>query len=1114
LAIIVIRSHTAALRTLASLRRFEAGAQRHATAGRYSRQEFGGSGDTSPSSASRAPRVRGPAGTTLARPEASVLDTDADQGKGWNRGSMLASNYERVPRATELEQRIETELVTHLVRQAPTGFLTGTLAVAAVILVLWNAAPRNILLLWLGSIGLLTTPAFVVVWRFLRAEDVSGRITAWRRAVTVAYGLAGVGWGAATMLLYPRVPMPEQLFLLFVLGGSGVGGMAALSPVRAAFIAYLTATFLPMIGQLLAEGSLSSVATGLLLLTFWVATIVLASELRAQLVRSLKLRFENLELIDDLSRAKEEAEAASRTKSLFLANMSHELRTPLALILGPTRRLLTSGAGEEETRRDLETVERNAQALLKHVNDLLDVGKLQAGRMELDRSRLDLIELVRRTTSLFEVVARERDIDLSVETPDSLALMADPAKLERVLLNLLSNALKFVPEGGRVRVGLSVDRDEVVLSVEDNGPGVPVHLREAIFEWFRRGDEETTRRFGGTGLGLAIAKELVERHGGCIEVGEGRDGGALFRVKLPLTPEVASGGAAGASPAGGAVRDGLDELARQTVAELRPHTEPARAIHGSGNQGLVLVLEDNPEMSRFLVDSLAPHYRVATAFDGREGLERALELQPDLILSDIMMPVMGGDALVRELRARPELEGVPIIALTAKADDELRVRLLREGAQDFLTKPIACEELRARVANFVMLKRTRDVLQDALSSRSRDLATLADELAAANRAKDEFLAVLSHELRTPLTPILSWSLLLREGRLDAQASERALKAIERNARLQARIVEDLLDVSRAITGKLRLELRPITLEPLIQAAIDTVRPAAEAKGVFLELGVDHETGVVSADTERLQQVVWNLLANAIKFTPRDGRVEVRLTNVGEHVRVTVSDNGAGIPPHVLPRLFERFWQADSSTTRTQGGLGLGLAVARHIVDLHGGTVRAESDGRGCGATFTVMLPLLSSGSSVDDLHPRILVDDQTTARPPRFHGLKVLVVDDDQDTCDLVGAVLQRAGAEVRTCLSASEALATMDGWMPDVLVSDIGMPEEDGYTLVRRVRARMTEEGRRIAAVALTAYGRNEDRIKALSAGFQVHVGKPIEPSLLISVVASVSGHSPGAPQ
>jgi signal transduction histidine kinase len=696
-------------------------------------------------------------------------------------------------------------------------------------------------------------------------------------------------------------------------------------------------------------------------------------------------------------------------------------------------------------------------------------------------------------------VVRERGVELSVQTPDSLRLVADPEKIERVLLNLLSNAMKFVPDRGRVQVVLRDDGDDAVLSVEDDGPGVPVHLREAIFERFRRGGEETAWSFGGTGLGLAIAKELVECHGGRIEVGDGARGGALFRVILP---RVSEGILAGAERP--VERAALDEVERQTVAELRARSEAPVAMQGNGGQGLVLVIEDNAEMSRFLVECLTPAYRVATAFDGTQGLEKALALRPDLILSDVMMPAMGGDALVRALRSRPELEDIPIIVLTAKADDELRLELLREGAQDFLTKPVASEELRVRVANCVMLKRTRDVLRGALSSQTRDLATLADELAAANRAKDEFLAVLSHELRTPLAPILISSFLLREGRLDAAGSARAVHAIERNAKLQARIVDDLLDVSRAITGKLRVNARPIVLEPVIEAAIESVAAAAEAKGITVDAGLGPEVGVVSGDPERLQQVVWNLLSNAIKFTPRGGRVEVRLARVGEHVELTVSDNGAGFEADLLPRLFERFWQADSSTTRAHGGLGLGLAVVRHLVELHGGTVRAESAGEARGASFSVTLPLLAPGES----HPPAS-EGAASGPSPQLHGLKVLLVDDDRDTCDVVGAVLQDAGAEVRTCLSASQALLALDRWLPDILVSDIAMPGEDGYSLIRKIRARRTEEGGSVPAVALSAYGRQDDRMKALSAGFQVHLGKPIEPNRLVSVVASIATYA-----
>src|SRR5688572_3531233 len=309
---------------------------------------------------------------------------------------------------------IRTELARYVVRQAPTGFAIGVVAVALITLVLWNAAPHGALVLWLATISVLTLPSSLIVRRFGRCPDPSERIRTWERLLTAAYGLAGMGWGAAAFLLYPRVAMPYQLFLLFIIGGSGVSGMAALAPVRSAFFAYLTATFLPMIAILVLTGTLSSVATAFLLLAFGVSTMGLASRIRDLLVRSLRLRFENLELIDDLSTAKEAAEAASRTKTQLLANMSHELRTPLALILGPVRKLL-SGTFDARTRRALETVERNAQALLKHLSDLLDVAKLETDRFAVERTPIDLVALVRRTASLFEVVASERRIALTVE---------------------------------------------------------------------------------------------------------------------------------------------------------------------------------------------------------------------------------------------------------------------------------------------------------------------------------------------------------------------------------------------------------------------------------------------------------------------------------------------------------------------------------------------------------------------------------------------------------------------------------------------------------------------------------------------------------------------------
>ncbi len=392
----------------------------------------------------------------------------------------------------------------------------------------------------------------------------------------------------------------------------------------------------------------------------------------------------------------------------------------------------------------------------------------------------------------------------------------------------------------------------------------------------------------------------------------------------------------------------------------------------------------------------------------------------------------------------------------------------------------------------------------AALQRERQARRDAEE---ASRAKDEFLAVISHELRTPLTPILTWSRLLRTGKLDPGATERALAAVERAARSQARLIEDLLDVSRVTSGKLRLDVRQIELSPVVEAAVESVRPAADAKGIRFALVLDRNAGMVSGDAERLQQVVWNLVSNAIKFTPRGGRVQVRLQAVNSHVELAVSDTGQGIPADFLPHVFERFRQADSSSTRAHGGLGLGLAIVRHLVELHGGRVHAESAGEGKGSTFIVELPLaiMHRQPGPDRVHPR--AGDALPFDPPRTLGnVKILIVDDEPDTLDTLRAVLERAGAQVRTAGSAPEALGALDEWRADVLISDIGMPDEDGYALIRKVRALDPERGGYIPAVALTAYARMEDRLKVLSSGFQMHLPKPVEPAELIAIMANLS--------
>ncbi len=409
----------------------------------------------------------------------------------------------------------------------------------------------------------------------------------------------------------------------------------------------------------------------------------------------------------------------------------------------------------------------------------------------------------------------------------------------------------------------------------------------------------------------------------------------------------------------------------------------------------------------------------------------------------------------------------------------------------------------------VQLKRAEEERSELLRKErlARETAETAD------RAKEEFLAVLSHELRTPLNAVYGWARLLQGGELrDEALVARALDAIVRNSDVQVQLIDDLLDLSRIASGKMRLDVKSLDMEDVVRGALDAVRPAADAKLIHIETVLDPGAGLVHGDPSRLQQVVWNLAMNAVKFTPRGGRVLLLLRRADDHVELVVRDTGQGIAPDVLPHVFERFRQADSSSTRRHGGLGLGLALVRHLVELHGGEVAASSEGEGRGATFTVALPAADAEVPAEPVTPPPPHDASDAVSAPatqRLEDVRVLVADDDKDAVALAEAILTRAGAQVRTCLSAADALDQLQRWRPDVLVSDVEMPVEDGYSLIRKVRALGEAEGGNTPAIALTAYGRAQDRKRALAAGYVMHVPKPVDPGELTSIVASVVGRS-----
>ncbi len=569
----------------------------------------------------------------------------------------------------------------------------------------------------------------------------------------------------------------------------------------------------------------------------------------------------------------------------------------------------------------------------------------------------------------------------------------------------------------------------------------------------------------------------------------------------------------------------------------------------------ILLVDDHEEnlltLEAILVD---PSYNLVRASSGRAALKEVLKRDFALILLDVAMPDLDGYETAELIRTRERSRETPIIFLTANYRSDAHVfRGYSVGAVDYLFKPFSPEILQSKVAVFVelflkreALKRQRQALlhahqelEDRVRARTRELAEAnqllreevderkrieAQRLAlleserraraeaeAVNRLKDEFLATLSHELRTPLNAILGWSFLLTSSKSDKAMMERAIGVIRNNALAQSQLIEDILDVSRIIGGKLRLKLGRVQLREVIDAAFDSVSLAAQAKALTIDRHIEDLEPIVG-DQDRLQQIVWNLLSNAVKFTPREGRVVVRLERRGDEVVLAVEDTGIGIPTHFLPFVFDRFSQADPGATRRHGGLGLGMAIVRYLVELHGGTVKAESPGENAGATFTIVLPVGLELETDDDLAPPAAspVADLSIEDLPSLDGISVLVVDDDTDSRNVLCQLLENQGATVAMASSTSDAFARFTHLRPDVLVSDIGMPEEDGYTLIRRVRALADNEGGNVPAIALTAYASLEDATAALTAGYQRHISKPIDVAQLIGAVGELIVSAP----
>lgn len=672
-----------------------------------------------------------------------------------------------------------------------------------------------------------------------------------------------------------------------------------------------------------------------------------------------------------------------QTKSRFFANLSHELRTPLALILGPVDELLAGDGLPPDGREGLEVVRRNAQMLRTYVDDLLDLSRLDAGRMTLDYREADLAQLVRFVADHFVSASTLQGVALRVVAPDSLAAQVDAPKVRRILFNLMSNAFKHAPDRtGRVEVVLRADDGRAVVDVTDNGQGVPAPMRQSIFERFIQGDDP--HRSAGTGLGLAIAKEFVALHGGSITVDDAPNAGAVFRVVLPL-----------AAPDGVRVKPVAAVLDISDMAPVhRRAPAPMASGHDLGSMSgsadpadedalpLVLIVEDNPDLRAFIAKALRNVARIALAEDGAEGIASAVQLRPDLVLTDIMMPNMTGDRMVAEMRRHPDLSDIPVMVLSARADEPLRIRLLQGQAQDYLIKPFATDELSARVSNLLQVKRARDVLRAEVSSRQENLELLAEEVAALNRAlrhaademrvardkaeqaskaKSAFLNMVSHELRTPLTQ-LDLQLALLRRRLKDALDEKQSEILSWSAGSLQRLtglVESVLNYIHIESGRVVVKPERFSLTELVSDACADLRHAASMRGLAFAIEADNALPPLVSDPTLVRLVVRNLVDNAVKYTA-EGAVTVRLAVAEGRHSVAVADTGPGIAPELHQRMFEPFELFEDIDHKHTPGIGLGLALVKELASTLGGQISLAS-AVGQGSTFTIDLPNLEWG---------------------------------------------------------------------------------------------------------------------------------------------------------
>jgi signal transduction histidine kinase len=911
-----------------------------------------------------------------------------------------------------------------------------------------------------------------------------------------------------------------------------------------------------------------------------------------------------------------------RAKTAFFSNVSHEFRTPLTLLLGPTREALASAQAlpPEDVQR-WQLVERNAQRLLTLVNTLLEFSRIEAGRVEASYEPIDLAVLTADLASVFRSAIEAAGLRLQIQL-ESLAqpVYVDREMWEKIILNLLSNALKFTFEG-EIAVVLRGRGDRAELQVTDTGTGIPADQLPRIFDRFHRVQGARSRTHEGTGIGLALVHELVKLHGGQVSVESSLGTGTTFTVSVPFgsshlpKDRVAAHGTAMSTAlvthpiAVEAQRWTRDSASARSAGLPIPSAPPAGDTAFSDAR--VLIADDNADMRDYLERLLSQRWKVATAADGQAALESVLQDPPDLVLSDVMMPRLDGFGLLAALRSNAETAAIPVVLVSARAGEEAQVEGRRAGANDYLVKPFSAKELLARVESqlalgelrktdqrhreelkrlfmgapvFICLlrgpdhvfelandayvrlvgrqvvgKSVRAVLPEleeqgfirlldrvyqtgepytgsevrvlfrrpgqATATESwvtftyeafRDFAgridgiavfgsdvtemvlarhrmeALAEQAQQADRRKDEFLAMLGHELRNPLAPIATAVKLMA-----LRGDERSLRerqVIERQVAHLSRLVDDLLDVSRIAQGKIHLSTQLLDIAEIAAKAVEMASPLFEHKAHQLDIAVPRGALFVDGDPVRLAQVIGNLLTNAARYTQPRGNVRLSAAREGDDVVIRVQDDGIGIVPDMLPRIFDLFVQGPQAIDRREGGLGLGLAVVKNLVTLHGGSVSAHSRGSDCGSEFAVRLPLLRDSQ----------LGARSTPQKTRVTGRRrrILVVDDNVDAASLLAETLLTMGHEVAVAHDGAGALQMQGSFQAEIGVLDLGLPVMDGYELAVKLRHATPKQ---LRLIALSGYGQDQDRERSAQAGFDAHLVKPVDIDHLDEVIAKL---------